>query len=67
VRRGFCRNCGSALFWHAHRHKDHAHRIALAVGALDAPSGVRITEHIFVADKGDYYELADGLPQKPAY
>lgn len=67
VRRGFCRTCGSALFWHAHRHKDYAHRIALAVGALDPPTGVKISEHIFVADKGDYYEIADGLPQKQAY
>ena len=28
ARRGFCKDCGSALFWHADRHKDHAHRIA---------------------------------------
>lgn len=67
VRRGFCGECGSALFWHADRHKDYAHRIALGLGALDAPTGVKITEHIFVADKGDYYDLADGLPQKATY
>lgn len=67
VRRGFCKTCGSALFWHAEGHKDHAHRIALALGALDAPTGVRISEHIFVADKGDYYEIADGLPQKAQF
>jgi hypothetical protein len=67
VRRGFCRECGSALFWHADRHKDYAHRLAIAVGALDEPTGVKITEHIFVADKGDYYEIKDGLPQKQSY
>ncbi|MFZ5617248.1 MAG: GFA family protein [Pseudomonadota bacterium] len=67
VRRGFCSECGSALFWHAHRHPDHAHRIAIALGALDEPTGVRVTEHIFVADKGDYYDIADGLPQKQTY
>jgi hypothetical protein len=67
VRRGFCRTCGSALFWHADRHKDYGHRIALALGALDAPTGVRISEHIFVADKGDYYDIKDGLPQKERY
>jgi hypothetical protein len=67
VRRGFCSRCGSALFWHADRHKDHSHRIALALGALAAPTGVAISEHIFVADKGDYYEIKDGLPQKEAY
>jgi hypothetical protein len=24
---------------------------------------VKLAMHIFVADKGDYYEIADGLPQ----
>jgi hypothetical protein len=67
VRRGFCKECGSALFWHADRHPDHAHRIAVAAGSLDAPTGLHLSEHIFVADKGDYYEIADGLPQKAAY
>jgi hypothetical protein len=67
VRRGFCKECGSALFWHADRHKDYAHRLAIAVGALDEPTGVKITEHIFVRDKGDYYDIKDGLPQKPTY
>lgn len=67
VRRGFCKDCGSALFWHADRHKDHAHRIAVGAGALDAPTGVKLSEHIFVADKGDYYDIADRLPQKQQY
>lgn len=67
VRRGFCRNCGSALFWHADKHPDYGHRMALAAGAIDAPTGLALKEHIFVADKGDYYDITDGLPQKGAY
>ncbi len=67
VRRGFCRNCGSALFWQADKHPDHGHRIAIAAGAIDAPTGLALKEHIFVADKGDYYTITDGLPQKGAY
>lgn len=67
VRRGFCRNCGSALFWHPDRHPTHGRRIALAAGALDAPTGLALKEHIFVGDKGDYYRIDDGLPQKTAY
>ena len=61
VRRGFCSNCGSTLFW------DDSARpyIAIATGTLDAPSGVRLAGHVFVADKGDYYALEDGLPQYP--
>jgi hypothetical protein len=60
VRRGFCSVCGSALFW------DPVHRdwIAIAMGAFEAPTGTRLGKHIFVADKGDYYEIGDGLTQK---
>ena len=67
VRRGFCKTCGSALFWHPDRHKEHSHMLGVALGALDSPTGVRVAEHIFVKDKGDYYEIADGLPQKERY
>ncbi len=59
VRRGFCATCGSALFWEPIG-KD---RIAIAMGAFDKPTGTHLEMHIFVADKGDYYDIADGLPQ----
>lgn len=61
VRRGFCGTCGSSLFW------DPPHRdwIAVAMGAFDGPTGTAMNLHIFVADKGDYYEIGDGLPQNP--
>ena len=59
VRRGFCAGCGSSLFWDP-IFKD---RIGVAMGAIDAPTGTSLGIHIFVADKGDYYEIADGLPQ----
>ena len=64
ARRGFCGICGSSLFWHAEGVEEYKHRIAVALGALDAPTGLRLEEHIFVAHKGDYYDIADGLPQK---
>jgi hypothetical protein len=61
VRRGFCATCGSSLFW------DPIQRdwIAIAMGAFEQPTGTRLAKHIFVADKGDYYEITDGLPQNP--
>ena len=34
-----------------------------SAGTLDAPTGLRIKGHIFCADRGDYYEIADGLPK----
>jgi len=59
VRRGFCATCGSSLFWDP-PHKDW---IAVAMGAFDGPTETRLNKHIFVADKGDYYDIGDGLPQ----
>jgi hypothetical protein len=60
VRRGFCSVCGSALFF------DPLQRdwIGLAMGAFDTPTRTHLEMHIFVSQKGDYYEIADGLPQK---
>jgi hypothetical protein len=61
VRRGFCKTCGSSLFW------DPPHRdwIGVAMGAFDTPTETHLKMHIFVADKGDYYDIADGLQQNP--
>ena len=67
ARRGFCQECGSALFWHADKLDDYKHRVAVAAGAVDAPNVLAMAEHIFVADKGGYYEIGDGLPQKEKY
>lgn len=60
VRRGFCSTCGSSMFFDP-PHKDW---IALSMGAFDTPTETTLAVHIFVDDKGDYYEIADGLPQK---
>jgi hypothetical protein len=60
VRRGFCSTCGASLFWEPTRK---AGAIAIAMGAFDDPTHTRLGMHIFVADRGDYYEIADGLPQ----
>lgn len=60
--RGFCSQCGSALFWRA----DNAKRISLMAGLFDAPTGIAGAYHIYCADKGDYYEIDDDLPQYAA-
>lgn len=59
VRRGFCSHCGSSLFWEP-LHRDWT---AVAMGTFDAPTGTRAKMHIFVGEKGDYYDIADDLPQ----
>lgn len=63
VRRGFCSRCGSSLFWDPLAHDF----VAVALGAFDAPTGTQLGKHIFVAEKGDYYEICDGLPQSPRF
>lgn len=60
ARRGFCGTCGSSLFWQ----RDGSDIIDVAAGAIDPPTGLALLGHIFVADKGDYYRIADGLPQQ---
>ncbi len=59
VRRGFCSTCGSTLFWDP-VHKDWT---AVAMGLFDGPTGTSLSMHIFVSEKGDYYDIADGLPE----
>ena len=60
VRRGFCATCGSSLFFDPL----HLDWIGIMMGAFDTPTQTKLTMHIFVADKGDYYDITDGLPQK---
>ena len=62
ARRGFCGTCGGRLFWEPLGQG----RMAVAAGSLDQPSGLETVAHIFVAEAGDYYEIADGLEQRRA-
>jgi hypothetical protein len=60
ARRGFCQVCGSNLFWEP---RDGS-RLSIMAGTLDKPTGLAIAVHIFVNDAGDYYRIADGVPQR---
>ena len=58
ARRGFCGICGSNLFW------DGAGvNLSIHAGTLDGETGLKLAGHIFCADKGDYYRIADDLPK----
>ena len=59
--RGFCRQCGSSLFWRPVGRDT----ISITAGSLNPPTGMKTVRHIMVADKGDYYTIADGVPQDP--
>ena len=58
-RRGFCKSCGSALFWKY----EGTDQTSIQAGTLDLPTNLTPGYHIFCADKGDFYEINDGLPQ----
>jgi hypothetical protein len=65
VQRGFCKVCGSTLFWNPII--DGYEWTSVAMGCIDTPLRLRIAKHTFVADKGGYYDIADGAPQREAY
>ena len=55
--RSFCPTCGSGLTFHGPT------EFSVEAGVIDNPTGGRLVRHSFVADKGDYYDLGDGLLQ----
>jgi len=60
VRRGFCPVFGSQIGWD----RDGDPTLSIEMGLFDDPTGVRIAGHMFTAEKGDYYEIDDGLPRR---
>jgi len=58
AKRGFCKRCGSSLFYRANGEAG----VGIAAGCLDRTQGLHIGKHIFVADKGDYYEISGDAP-----
>ncbi|MEL6838850.1 MAG: GFA family protein [Pseudomonadota bacterium] len=61
ARRGFCKFCGSSLFYQP-RAADH---LGIAAGCLDLPTGMIPGKHIFTADAGDYYQIPDDARHVP--
>jgi len=62
VRRGFCSTCGSSLFFDPVDQSKNDW-IGISMGAFDTATKTMVAIHIFVANKGDYYDITDGLPQ----
>lgn len=59
VQRGFCRECGSSLFWHP---RDSTH-IWIALGSMEKKPNLKTLGHVWVSQIGDYYTIDDHLPQ----
>jgi hypothetical protein len=60
AQRGFCKECGSVLFWKA----DGSKKTSISAGAIDGETGVPVEGHIFCETAGDYYEIAGGAYRK---
>ena len=61
--RGFCKNCGSSIFFK----RLGSRAISLSVGLLNNPTGLKTISHIFIHNKRDYYQLSDKLPKFKKY
>ena len=61
--RGFCSVCGGNLFWR----RIGGDTTSIMAGTLDTPTGLAIIQHIFVADKSDYYALDEDIEQRPGW
>lgn len=61
VRRGFCSKCGSSLFFDP-LDQIKNEWIGISMGAFDLPTETKLAVHIFVTDKGDYYDIGDSVP-----
>ena len=61
--RGFCRNCGSSIFFK----RSGSRAISLSAGLLQNPTGLKSISHIFIHNKRDYYKLSDKLPKFKKY
>ncbi len=59
AKRGFCKKCGSGLFWKLNT----IEATGIISGSLDNPDGLTTMGHIFVSEKPDYYKISDKLPK----
>lgn len=55
ARRGFCKACGSVLFWHSLDGRFEA----VSAGALNDKSGLRLAREVFTDEKPSYYGFAN--------
>ena len=63
ARRGFCTGSGSSLLYEL----DGEGRTSVGAGTLDGETGLSTTKHIFIKDKGGYYDIACQAAQIARY
>ena len=60
AKRGFCKDCGSNLFWK----KNDSDTLSVCLGSIDGKTEVRLEGHIYCDSAGDYYVISGGDYQK---
>ncbi len=55
AKRGFCKVCGSSLFYRLKQVEDFW---AVCAGSLNLPSGLSLNKEIFIDEKSDMFELS---------
>ena len=60
---GFCRQCGSTLFWRA---DDRPDQVSITAGTVDPPTGLRTVTALFMAEHGDYHTPEPDVDEWPA-
>ena len=58
--RGFCRKCGSGLFYFFKP----ANQYMISIGAFDEPTDFVVSEEIFIDHKPGFYDFAGDHPKK---
>lgn len=58
--RGFCPTCGSTVSMHEEILAD---RVQIAVGSLDEPARVSIDDHVWTAERIEWFDTTDTLPR----
>jgi len=59
--RGFCRNCGTSLFWRLA--DDPAAMLAVSAEAFDDAADLKLDRHIYIDHKPARYDFADDRPR----
>ena len=67
---GFCRRCGSSLFWKAlavppGKSEQQLDAVAIWAGTLDLPTGLTTELAIYAADASDYHTLDTSIETHP--
>lgn len=58
--RYFCSECGSSLF---SKRKTMPDIIRIRIGTLDTPISIKVSKHIYVGSKAEWYDICDGAQQ----